>query len=244
MGERVWAAWRKGRDYYAGAIISVHEAARTCTVAYDDDRSIEEDTLPFDMVRRPPPSVALAVGAEVEATGTANAGRTPTGTRRPSPRGTPTGPTTSRTSTAVIPRTYLRIGSGAGERRQTFLICGLSTRRPVQLRIRLVMETLRTRSHIPRTRSHIPRTRSRARNAAAHLPTARSQTIRDVAACSALVAGPPPALLTVLLIIFCIVSARYCFETPTSRARGTLRIASICWLCFPTWAPFLYVRYL
>ena len=67
MGERVRAAWRKGRDYYAGKIISVHEAARTCTVAYDDDRSIEEETLPFDMVRRPPPSVALAVGAEVEA---------------------------------------------------------------------------------------------------------------------------------------------------------------------------------
>ena len=67
VGERVWAAWRKGRDYYAGEIISVHEAARTCTVAYDDDRSIEEETLPFDMVRRPPPSVALAVGAEVEA---------------------------------------------------------------------------------------------------------------------------------------------------------------------------------
>ena len=67
VGERVRAAWRKGRDYYAGKIISVHEAARTCTVAYDDDRSIGEETLPFDMVRRPPPSVALAVGAEVEA---------------------------------------------------------------------------------------------------------------------------------------------------------------------------------
>ena len=66
VGERVRAAWRKGRDYYAGEIISVHEAARTCTVAYDDDRSIEEETLPFDMIRRPPPSVALAVGAEVE----------------------------------------------------------------------------------------------------------------------------------------------------------------------------------
>ena len=66
VGERVQAAWRQGRDYYAGEIISVHEAARTCTVAYDDDRSIEEETLPFDMIRRPPPSVALAVGAEVE----------------------------------------------------------------------------------------------------------------------------------------------------------------------------------
>ena len=133
-------------------------------------------------------------------------------------------------STAVILRTYLRIGSGAGERRQTFLICGLSTRRPVPLRIRLVMETLRARSHIPRTRSHILRTRTRARNAAAHLPTAPSRTIRDVAASLGIAsrrrARPADGVILHYYVMMFTCSLTTYLNTLEHRARGVRARAS------------------
>ena len=100
VGERVRAAWRKGRDYYAGKIISVHEAARTCTVAYDDDRSIKKRRSRSTWSGARHHRSRWPLAPRSKPTGTASA----TGTRRPSPRGTPTGPTTSRTSTTMIPK--------------------------------------------------------------------------------------------------------------------------------------------